>query len=96
MISISELKENAEMIAPEIEKLRRNMWAFLVSRQDFEMLNIRLWIDGSLIISATEQIPQELLNEFLKEYGLYNKGHFIKNEGKMTSHYELVQWEERT
>lgn len=96
MISISELKENAENLAPHIEKLRRNMWAFLVSRQDFEMLNIRLWIDGSLIISATEQIPQELLNEFLKEYGLYNKGHFIKNEGKMTSHYELVHWEERT
>lgn len=96
MVTVTELKEHATETLPHIEKLRRNMWAFLVSRQDFEMLNIRLWLDGSLIISATEKIDDDLLEEFLKEYGLYNKGHFIKNEGKMTSHYELVHWEERT
>lgn len=94
MITITELKKNADNIKPDVEALRRDMTRFLDQRQYFELLNVRLWIDGSLVISATEKISQELLNEFLKEYGLYHKAHFIKNQGT-TNHYELVHWEEK-
>lgn len=94
MLTITELKENADQIRPEIEALRKDMKKFFTSKQYYNMLNVRIWHDGSLMIHATGTIPSEHLKEFIDEYGLYHKAHFIKNEGPLSSTYELVHWEE--
>lgn len=95
MVTISELRENAETLEPSIKELKQSMDQFLYRNTNAKMINVRVWFDGSLRIHSTDRIPHTVLEMFLKEYGLYHKAHFIKDEGQSISIYELKHWDKR-
>lgn len=92
MITVSQLKEEADTLKPSIDELSKEMEFFLHEKTHAKMINVRLWYDGSLKIHSTDRIEHSILKEFLKEYGLTGKAHFTKDEGTLISIYEL-HWE---
>lgn len=90
MTSITQLRENAEHMEPSIKELKKSMEQFLYRNTNAKLINVRIWFDGALKIHSTDRIEHNTLVKFLQEYNLYDKGHFIKDEGTLSSIYEFV------
>lgn len=88
-----DIKEHADLIEPEMDSLARSMKQFLYENIASKLINVRIYFDGSLTLYSDVPIKRELLNKFLKKYGLYRKGHFIPNEGAFNNIYEFRYWD---
>ena len=95
MVTVTSLREQAVELDHDIENLRQEMVQWLRTNTDTRMVNVMLWYDGQFKIMATHPINDETLKEFLKEFGLKDKGHFTKFESPNHAKYEFVHWEER-
>ena len=93
MVTVSELREQAVQLEPGIEELRTEMVQFLQAYTNSRMINVMLWYDGSFKIMSTHPVEDEILQLFLKCFGLKEKGHFSKNETQYHAIYEFIHWD---
>ena len=93
MVTVMELREQAVNLDNPIEELRTEMVGFLKAYTHQRWINVMLWYDGQLKIMAKQPIEDEILQLFIKSFGLKEKGHFMKNETKYHSIYMFKHWD---